>query len=181
MDEAEFQYFSGPDSGRDLPTAAPWRRKKGRRPASQRSKSSRTSQLRSARRERQSPRPAVAPSGGPAEKDGGPPAAPSGGGDPPAAPRTATSNAGGRGTGRYGPSTSDRDAQSRAALRDEAVRYFQGRTAPFTQRELGELLTVTRFTLLQYRKKGVLKAFVRGNVVRYHVEDVYELLRSQTI
>jgi hypothetical protein len=72
-------------------------------------------------------------------------------------------------------------ASSRAALRDEAVQYFQGRTAPFTQRELEELLQVTRFTLLRYRQQGVLRAWVRGNVVRYHVEDVYDLLRSQTV
>ena len=70
--------------------------------------------------------------------------------------------------------------KNQKSIRDEAVRYFQGRTAPFTQKELEEFLQVTRFTLLKYRKDGVLRAFVRGSVLRYHLEDVYRLLMSQT-
>ena len=63
---------------------------------------------------------------------------------------------------------------------DEAVAYFQGRIKPFTQREVEELLGVTRHTLVRWRRDGVLRAFVRGSVVRYHVEDVHRLLMSQT-
>lgn len=66
-------------------------------------------------------------------------------------------------------------------LRDVAVRYFQGRVRPFTTKELEELLAVSRFTILRYRQLGLLKSFIQGAVVRFHVEHVYALLMSRTV
>lgn len=78
-----------------------------------------------------------------------------------------------------GPEARRRDLE--AELRDTAVRYFQGRMKPFRQSEVEDLLEVDRTTIWRYRRDGILKCFVRGRVVRFHVEDVYRLLMSQTV
>ncbi|GIW71165.1 MAG: hypothetical protein KatS3mg102_0707 [Planctomycetota bacterium] len=75
---------------------------------------------------------------------------------------------------------SHRPAPGPASVRDEAVAYFGGRTRPFTQQELEALFGVSRFTLLRWRRDG-LRCFKKGNVVRYHVEDVYVFLRHSTV
>jgi len=66
-------------------------------------------------------------------------------------------------------------------LREEAVRYFQGRMKPFTQADVCDLLGVSRFALLRWRRDGKLRCFKCGGIVRYHVEDVYALLCQQTV
>lgn len=73
------------------------------------------------------------------------------------------------------------DSKTKNKLRDEAVSYFQGRIKPFDQKEVEELFGVSRFTLARWRRDGVLRCFYRGNVIRYHVEDIYQFLMSQTV
>lgn len=67
-----------------------------------------------------------------------------------------------------------------SSVRTQAIAYFNGRLKPFTQNEVSDLLQVTRFTLLRYRRDGKLRAFVCGGVVRFHVEDVFVFLMKQT-
>ncbi|MFC1707435.1 helix-turn-helix domain-containing protein [Planctomycetota bacterium] len=69
--------------------------------------------------------------------------------------------------------------QARHEIRKAAIDYFGGRTKPFTQPELCELLGVTRFTLRRWRDCG-LRCFTIGKILRYHVEDVYVFVLKHT-
>ena len=67
------------------------------------------------------------------------------------------------------------------------IYFADGRPVPLilTEEEVAELLrldngTNTKFTLQNYRQKGVLKGTQIGKRVRYTLEEVIRFLRQQT-
>lgn len=72
-------------------------------------------------------------------------------------------------------------ANAQEQLRRAAVAYFAGRLKPFTEEEVQDLFSVSRFTIARMWRDAGLKRFVKGKVVRYRVEDVYKLLERYVV